>query len=51
MRFAYSTNSFSRLLGRWEAAYLDLQTSLKLDFDENVQETVKELEPIVCCVR
>ncbi|BHF59913.1 Hsc70-interacting protein [Sparganum proliferum] len=34
-----------RLLGHWESAYLDLQTSLKLDYTDDANAAIKELEP------
>jgi len=34
----------NKCLGRWESAYLDLQTSLKLDYSDDANEVVKEIE-------
>uniref|UniRef100_A0A5K3FRD2 TPR_REGION domain-containing protein n=1 Tax=Mesocestoides corti TaxID=53468 RepID=A0A5K3FRD2_MESCO len=35
----------NKALGRWEAAYLDLQTSLKLDYSDDAYEAMKAVEP------
>nr|VZI49046.1 unnamed protein product [Spirometra erinaceieuropaei] len=35
----------NKLLGHWESAYLDLQTSLKLDYTDDANAAIKELEP------
>uniref|UniRef100_A0A0X3PSS8 Hsc70-interacting protein n=1 Tax=Schistocephalus solidus TaxID=70667 RepID=A0A0X3PSS8_SCHSO len=35
----------NKLLGNWELAYLDLQTSLKLDYTDDANAAIKELEP------
>ncbi len=37
----------NKMLGRWEAAYKDLQTSLKLDYTDDANAAMKEVEPKV----
>ncbi|KAM7539829.1 hypothetical protein Aperf_G00000039059 [Anoplocephala perfoliata] len=47
---AYKWRGLSKkALGQWESAYYDLQTSLKLDYDEYVNEALKAVEPNVSC--
>ncbi|VDP45783.1 unnamed protein product, partial [Schistosoma margrebowiei] len=35
----------ARMIGNWEAAYRDLQTSLRLDYSDDANEAIKEIEP------
>lgn len=35
------------MIGNWEAAYRDLQTSLRLDYSDDANEAIKEIEPKV----
>nr|CAH8853604.1 unnamed protein product [Trichobilharzia regenti] len=35
----------NKMVGNWEAAYSDLQTSLRLDYSDDAYEAMKELEP------
>ncbi|VDK51623.1 unnamed protein product [Dibothriocephalus latus] len=45
---AYKWRGFAnKLLGNWESAYMDLQTSLKLDYTDDANAAIKELEPNV----
>ncbi|VDP98965.1 unnamed protein product [Trichobilharzia regenti] len=37
----------NKMVGNWEAAYSDLQTSLRLDYSDDAYEAMKELEPKV----
>lgn len=35
------------MLGHWVEAYTDFATALKIDYDDNVNEWMKEIEPNV----
>ncbi|CAH8576253.1 unnamed protein product [Heterobilharzia americana] len=35
----------NKMVGNWEAAYSDLQTSLRLDYSDDAYEAMKEVEP------
>ncbi|CAH8556637.1 unnamed protein product [Schistosoma mattheei] len=35
----------NKMIGNWEAAYRDLQTSLRLDYSDDANEAIKEIEP------
>ncbi|CAH8578762.1 unnamed protein product [Schistosoma bovis] len=37
----------NKMIGNWEAAYRDLQTSLRLDYSDDANEAIKEIEPKV----
>jgi len=40
----------SRLLGHWEEAYRDLSKSCQLDYDDDANEALHDVEPKVCAV-
>ena len=37
-----------RLLGHWEEAFLDLSKSCQLDYDDDANQVLHEVEPKVC---
>ena len=38
----------NRLLGHWEEAFLDLSKSCQLDYDDDANQVLHEVEPKVC---
>ena len=38
----------NRLLGHWEEAFRDLSKSCQLDYDDDANEVLHEVEPKVC---
>ena len=38
----------NRLLGHWEEAYRDLSKSCQLDYDDDANQALHEVEPRVC---
>ena len=39
-----------QMLGHWEEAAKDFQTTAKLDYDDDVSDWLKEIKPKVCVV-